>query len=298
MAIDVTFDFHSDANGGDPDATSPTLRDYHRRLWRRPLPDGRAFELSTTKPRTYLHHHRSTCGDFVLSIAPGCDRCLGLRLVNVPTACSQTLWSGLIAYMLPIMNSPGALLTAARTDAGLSMHALAARAQVAYTTVSRIEHGQVDPTTGMLTRLLAAAGRRLEFSAHDHATPQLADLVDAWRTTGGQARPDWTRLRAFLDLLALQPGIAGPATLRMPAPSGSELMDNLLAGIAEKVSDDNDLPRPTWTKCVPRLAERWTGDGTPRMRAEAEALTPEQLSARGITLRADSLWRDSTTVGL
>ena len=199
--------------------------------------------------------------------------------------------------MLSVMSSPGDLLAAARREAGLSMHALAARAKVAYTTVSRIEHGQVDPTTGMLQRLLAASGARLELSTSADDTPQLADLVDAWKVEHGSALPNWTRLRAFLDMLAQRPELAGPATIRMPAPSGSPLMDNLLAAIAEKVADDAGIPRPPWTKRVPGLSERWITEGTPRMKAAAEAATPEPLARRGITVRADSLWRDQTTVG-
>ncbi len=38
--IDVTFDFRSDSNGGDPDSKSPTLRTYHRLLWSKKLPCG------------------------------------------------------------------------------------------------------------------------------------------------------------------------------------------------------------------------------------------------------------------
>jgi transcriptional regulator with XRE-family HTH domain len=197
------------------------------------------------------------------------------------------------------MRSAGSLVTAVRLDAGLSMHALAGRAKVAYTTVSRIEHGQIDPTTGMLTRLLAAAGQDLEITSKAASAPAVADLADAWQTNAhGQDRPDWTRVRALLDLLAQRPELAGPATLRTPTPSGSEFMDNLLAGIAEKICDDAELPRPAWAKRVRRLREPWVGGGTPRMRAEAVAATPSQLAARGITMKAQSLWRDPSTVGL
>ncbi len=66
MAIDTTFDFRSDANGKDPDWASPTLRDFHCRLWSKPLPDGRPFELSTGVRGNYLHHS-SDIGDFSLS---------------------------------------------------------------------------------------------------------------------------------------------------------------------------------------------------------------------------------------
>ena len=197
------------------------------------------------------------------------------------------------------MNSPGSLVTAAREGAGLSMHALAGRAKVAYTTVSRIEHGQVDPTTGMLSRLLAAAGRELELSSTESVIPRLAGLADAFhRDAHGQDRPDWTRLRAFLDVLAQHPDLSGPATLRAPDPSGWPFMDNLLAGMAEKICDDAGLPRPAWTKRVHPLREPWVSPGTPRMRAEAQASTPSPLAHRGITLTATSLWRDRATVGL
>jgi hypothetical protein len=49
--IDVSFDFRSDAGGGDPDKCSPTLRRYHQLLWSKPLPNGDVLNLvkDTTK---------------------------------------------------------------------------------------------------------------------------------------------------------------------------------------------------------------------------------------------------------
>ncbi len=65
--IDITFDFRSDTPPGkDPDAYSPTLRRYHKRLWSRPLPSGVVFDLLDTTPSVYLHH-RSEVGEFLLS---------------------------------------------------------------------------------------------------------------------------------------------------------------------------------------------------------------------------------------
>lgn len=64
--IDVSFDLRSDAQGKDPDTSSPTLRRYHQLLWSKPLPDGRQFDLSTDGSASYLHHS-SDVGDFVLS---------------------------------------------------------------------------------------------------------------------------------------------------------------------------------------------------------------------------------------
>jgi len=64
--IDVTFNVETDAGGGDPDRTSPTLRRYHQLLWSKPLPDGTAFSLDTTTPYSYLHH-ASAVGEFFMS---------------------------------------------------------------------------------------------------------------------------------------------------------------------------------------------------------------------------------------
>lgn len=66
MLIDTTFDFRSDAGGGDPDSTSPTLRRYHRLLWSKPLPGGAMFDLVDTTPFSYLHH-KSEVGEFWLA---------------------------------------------------------------------------------------------------------------------------------------------------------------------------------------------------------------------------------------
>ena len=63
--IDTSFNMYSDANGGDPDATSPTLRRYHKLLWSKSLPSGEIFDLREDAPGYYLHHS-STLGDFSL----------------------------------------------------------------------------------------------------------------------------------------------------------------------------------------------------------------------------------------
>lgn len=64
--FDPEFDFRSDANGGDPDRYSPTLRRYHRIVWSKPLPDGTPFTLVDGGVRGYLRHE-SHRGRFLLS---------------------------------------------------------------------------------------------------------------------------------------------------------------------------------------------------------------------------------------
>jgi len=65
MIIDTNFNFYSDARGGDPDSTSPTLRKYHKILWSKPLPNGKTFDLCDNKNGVYLCH-KSELGEFFL----------------------------------------------------------------------------------------------------------------------------------------------------------------------------------------------------------------------------------------
>lgn len=65
MIIDTAFNVYTDANGGDPDSTSPTLRSYHKILWSKTLPSGQIFELDDKKSGTYLYH-KSEFGEFNL----------------------------------------------------------------------------------------------------------------------------------------------------------------------------------------------------------------------------------------
>jgi hypothetical protein len=65
MKIDINFNFYTDARGGDPDSTSPTLRRYHKLLWSKPLPNGNSFELRDDVGGAYLCHS-SELGEFFL----------------------------------------------------------------------------------------------------------------------------------------------------------------------------------------------------------------------------------------
>lgn len=194
------------------------------------------------------------------------------------------------------------MLRDARLATGLSARGLAAKAGVSTTTVTRIEAGRMDPTVGMLSRLLAATGRTLELSMGESrgaASLSLAGLVDAWTTNASGERPDWTRLRAFLDALALRPEQTKAAISRTPPPSGSPMLDALLAGMADKLADDHGLRRPAWTGAPVRfLPSPWESPGTPRMRQAARDQTPSQLLEHGIIASLDSLWRDPSTLGI
>jgi len=199
--------------------------------------------------------------------------------------------------MLSFMTNAAALLRDVRERSGLSARALATKAQVPPSTVSRIETGRVDPTIGMLERLLDAAGSGLLVSFDEGPTgPAIAELTDSWMTD--EDRPDWTRLRAFLDYLGCNPDCIERSLVRKPAQSGSKVLDAMLAGIAEKIADDHNLRRPTWVNRVPKLENEWLPFGTERMRSRWRELTPPQLLRRGTVVDAASLWRDRETLGV
>ena len=84
MLIDTSFDFRTDASGKDPDIYSPTLRQYHKRLWSKALPGGRLFDLDDTIRGAYLYH-RSELGEFFLcsdSVIPTFTRWASLKHVT------------------------------------------------------------------------------------------------------------------------------------------------------------------------------------------------------------------------
>jgi transcriptional regulator with XRE-family HTH domain len=203
------------------------------------------------------------------------------------------------------MEEPRDAVRRARTSAGLSVRALAEIAGISPTTVTRIEAGRVDPGWSTLRKVLAAAGeeavlttRRLPAAPARSSSTTLAGLVDAWQRTARGDTPDWTRLRAVLDVLAQHPERLPDALEPRPKPSGSPMMDALLAGIAEKLADDVRLPRPEWTRRTPRLESEWFAPGSPAMLAARRAATPPQLRERGFVLDEASLWRDRTSVGV
>lgn len=197
---------------------------------------------------------------------------------------------------------PGPLLRLTRQEAGLSIRALSEQARTSASTIARIEKGEMDPTVGMLKRLLRAAGYEIELTTRPSDRPrssQLRVLSDAWNSTAVGDRPDWTRLRAFLDHLARHPEDVAFAIRRAPRRSGSAVMDSLLAGIADKLADDHKLPRPSWTSASSRrLQDLWATPGTPRMRETARRATPAQLREHGLAISSDSLWRPRDTAGV
>ncbi len=174
-----------------------------------------------------------------------------------------------------------------REALGLSMRDLAALAGVSYPTISRIENGHEDPRWDTLTKIAAALGKTLAPMFEAQAMMRLADIG----AKGDTGEPDWTRLRSFADQIALHPEWTAAAIADAPS-SGSSVMTNLLAAVAEKLADDAGIQRPGWTKKVAALESPWEAPATPRRRAMNAENTPAQFAARRITLTQRAIWRD------
>lgn len=192
--------------------------------------------------------------------------------------------------MLPLMKS-AAILRGARSGAGLSRRALAAKAGVPTSTVSRIEEGLSEPTLGMLERLVNAAEADLVVECRpreDHLS--LAELATAWSDQAGRVKIDWTRLRAFVDRIQQDTAALPGAIADPPAPT-HPLLNAILAALAEQLADEYDIERPRWIRAFGPLDEPWAPPSTPRMRASFEESTPEAFRRRNLVLPRSALFR-------
>lgn len=189
---------------------------------------------------------------------------------------------------------PAKLLCDARQAAGLSARALAAKAGVPTTTITRIESGRTDPTFGMLTRVLDAAGHELHVTSRtrDDAPASLASLATAVEVGDDRLRIDWTRLRAFVDWTRRHRDEVSAAIADPPRRTGTAL-DAILAGVAELLAERAGVAAPPWTRSVPTPREPWAPPGTPAMQARAEAALPDAFRRRNIVLAPDVIFRDT-----
>lgn len=189
-----------------------------------------------------------------------------------------------------MMDSAGGLIRQEREALGLSTRDLAVLAGVSYPTISRIENGHEEPRWGTMQKIAAAFGKLCVFTEERRFT-RLADLAEPSNRSVDR-EPDWTRLRGFVDQVALRPELTAAATSDPPPPSGSRLIDNLLAGIAEKLASDIGIQPPAWTATIDPLETLWEAPGTPRRRAIVAAQTPPEFAARNVMLSASAIWRD------
>lgn len=188
------------------------------------------------------------------------------------------------------------LVRGAKESSGRSYRWLAAEAGVAVSTITRIESGRIQPTVEVLERIIGACGYQLELSvlrAGADRGPRLEDLVDAWGPDGdGGLRLEWVRWRSWLDWLALNPDRVAEAIYAPAPPSGSRIVDALLAAVAEKLADDAGLPRPGWVVSVPGADPVWEPP------ARRRPTVDRRFAERGLIVDVESLFRPREPVGV
>ena len=134
---------------------------------------------------------------------------------------------------MPPMRSEQLCLTCTTTQTACSVYV--AKRFASSPTRTELRPDDTPATTSpcrLSEKVVSAEPAELQLGTRRGPGPEIVDLADACSRGPRGARPDWKRLRAFLDLLAGRLEKKGPATLRMPAPSGSAVSDTLLAGSA------------------------------------------------------------------
>jgi len=182
-------------------------------------------------------------------------------------------------------------LSETRQQSGISRKELARRSGVPTSTVSRVEEGLMDPTFTMTQRLFGALGCDVHLAIQPMSKSALANLADAFIDQPWGTEIDFVRVRSFIDYISSHPESASSAIAQPPARSGDSLMDCMLAAIAEKIADDNEITRPNWCEAVPALGKVWRSPGTPAMNKRNDQRVPPQFRARKIFLSEISLWR-------
>jgi transcriptional regulator with XRE-family HTH domain len=144
---------------------------------------------------------------------------------------------------------PAELVRKVRTDAGLSVRALADAAGVASSTVHRIEQGRLRPTVDLLVRIAEAAGARLHVSAQPDYAVSIVGLAQALRDDLARDESGLLVRRAAELAHRFQRGDPDDRRRMIAAPppdTGDPRWNAFLAALAEWLAVRARLPTPAW----------------------------------------------------
>ena len=145
----------------------------------------------------------------------------------------------------------------------------------------------MDPTIGMMERLVEAAGLSLDMHVLDGA-PTLT-----WIALRSDAHNlDWTAARGLADWARQHPAAVEAMIADPPPATGALAIDNLIAATAETLADDAGLPAPPWCGRIPAVTEPWEAPGTPAMRRRWRENTPKRFAVRNVWCPANAIWRE------
>ena len=163
------------------------------------------------------------------------------------------------------------LLQHSRRAAGLSQVALADLAGVPRPTVTRVESGANDTTTGTLDRLIGAAGYRLIAVPDVGPTVAEASLKIAGAIAEGNeslARAEFFACNEVLHAAGLHATLV--LTFAPAVPTGALRWDAAIAALAHHHHRRFHAPPPPWVSAAPKLDVPWRlsdaeiVDGVPR----------------------------------
>jgi transcriptional regulator with XRE-family HTH domain len=185
------------------------------------------------------------------------------------------------------------LARSVRRSAGLSLRQLARRADLATSTVHRVERGELHPTVETVERIVTAAGRRLVLEVPADSSGSVLGLGLAVAVA---VEADDTSLvvRQAAELVSRFDHASADGRRQMlavePSPAGSEEWDAFLAGLAEWLAVRGDVEPPAWTRRPDRFLRRgWWVTPMRSLRAWEYAGTPVSLQRRGVYLHRESL---------
>ncbi|GHT68817.1 hypothetical protein FACS1894110_17180 [Spirochaetia bacterium] len=90
LSIDITYDFRTDSPPlEDPDRYSETLKEYHKRLWDKPLPNGQDFHLDDEDDGCNHLYHNSDLGEYRLSSDTMINTFYGLTWMGINNITEQ-----------------------------------------------------------------------------------------------------------------------------------------------------------------------------------------------------------------
>jgi transcriptional regulator with XRE-family HTH domain len=193
------------------------------------------------------------------------------------------------------------LASAARAACGLSQSELAARSDIAGSSLSLIEHGKRDPRFATLEALLRATRHSVVTipTVRSDAARIAADIRSD--LAGGEdisredlAKRDASVFRRFLqladNLLAERGATRVGLTLTEPASTGSVHWDAAIAALCEYRLSADALPVPDWVR---DRRPSWSAPWTPRTSdydiPVDEAAVPAEFLSRGVLIEAATL---------
>lgn len=185
----------------------------------------------------------------------------------------------------------GLALFRARSAAGLSQAAVAARAGVDQSMVSVYERARREPTWATFRRLLRASGAvaevRIEQLPADGLTlSELADLLAATTDDGRRRRLVLEFVGRFADTA---PDGRRGLIVERPAPTGDRRWDALLAALAEHLAFHDAVDAPSWCTDPDRFLDAaWYWVDLPSVRSWTVTATPTSFRRRNVWVdRAD-----------